>query len=336
MAAIRTVLFEEKLATGWDEFIDRSINGTIFHKQKFISYHPAERFDDQSLLFYEKDKIWSVFPAAILEREGKKIIKSHPGTSYGGLVFDRKVPLRKVFSMLEKLEEHCRSLAINRIEFRLPPKLFNRFFIDQLDFALRWNGYEIETQELATYYILDDYLLEEDFEKFIEQFPVTSRKEIKKGFKQGVTCGIPETKAEWTKFHDILRKNLQDKYEVNPAHSLDEMIWLIENFENEIFIYGTYFNDQLIGGYLVMKISPGKYHIFYSCIEYDYQIYRPVNFALAQLIWHLKKEGAQILNYGVSTPYGESINWGLLKFKEDFGGTGCLRNYWVKDLADEQ
>lgn len=41
---------EQKLdnSTEWDEFVDKSVNGTIFHKKLFLSYH-NENFDFELL-----------------------------------------------------------------------------------------------------------------------------------------------------------------------------------------------------------------------------------------------------------------------------------------------
>ena len=39
----------------WDHYIQKSNNGTIFHLRKFLSYHQQRKFNDCSLIFYEKD-----------------------------------------------------------------------------------------------------------------------------------------------------------------------------------------------------------------------------------------------------------------------------------------
>ena len=48
----------------WDDFVPQANNGTLFHLQSFLSYHPYDRFLDHSLLVNKKDKLFSVFPAA--------------------------------------------------------------------------------------------------------------------------------------------------------------------------------------------------------------------------------------------------------------------------------
>ena len=41
----------------WDDFVDSSDNGTIFHKRTFLSYHPKDRFEDASLVIEKDNKI---------------------------------------------------------------------------------------------------------------------------------------------------------------------------------------------------------------------------------------------------------------------------------------
>ena len=67
----------------WDSFVLEANNGTLFHLRKFLSYHPEDRFKDHSIEIYKKNTLLSVFPAADLIINDKKMLTSHPGSSYG-------------------------------------------------------------------------------------------------------------------------------------------------------------------------------------------------------------------------------------------------------------
>ena len=74
--------YTEDLHTFWDQFIRTSSrNGGIFQERDFLSYHPKEKFNDASLLFFEEGDLIGVFPAAIIIDDGKKKVISHPGSS---------------------------------------------------------------------------------------------------------------------------------------------------------------------------------------------------------------------------------------------------------------
>src|SRR5258705_10724884 len=86
----------------WDEFVrNTSRNGGIFQERDFLSYHPDGKFNDASLLFFEKGTLMAVFPAAIVSENEKQKIVSHPGSSCGGLIF---FYLSKLQQVLEKIE----------------------------------------------------------------------------------------------------------------------------------------------------------------------------------------------------------------------------------------
>ena len=48
--------FTVKDTKNWDDFVNRSNNGTIFHTRKFLSYHPKNRFWIIVLYFKKKKK----------------------------------------------------------------------------------------------------------------------------------------------------------------------------------------------------------------------------------------------------------------------------------------
>ena len=87
----------------WDEFVGQSDNGTMFHTRKFLSYHPNKRFKDASFVILKKGTLYSVFSAVIMERNGKKILSSHSGASYGGFIHKSNLNLKESFSIVEAL-----------------------------------------------------------------------------------------------------------------------------------------------------------------------------------------------------------------------------------------
>ena len=80
--------FTAKDTKCWDDFVNQSNNGTIFHLRSFLSYHIDRKFIDHSLVFEKKGRIIALFPAAEINNNGIKILQSHPGASFGGFVFN--------------------------------------------------------------------------------------------------------------------------------------------------------------------------------------------------------------------------------------------------------
>jgi hypothetical protein len=318
----------------WDNFVNNSINGTIFHLRKFINYHHKDKFTDDSLLIFDGNKLISVFPAATVKKDYGLILKSHPGTSYGGPVFSKSVPLKIIFDIIKAIEEYAISQDYNVIEFRESPKIFYRNPFDQLDFALLHNNYKREDEELSTCYPLKQYKglsIDEMLNKFDKSGRNKIRKNVRKALRNEVELKIiPDNEIEI--YYNILLTNLK-KHNATPAHSLEEIRKLRQLFPERIKLYGVYKNNVLIAGYVIFNINSKGNHVFYASIDYDYQDLRPTTFGLVMLQKKFADENYEYLNMGISTEDGgKTINWGLFDFKESFNGTGILRTYWQKFL----
>lgn len=92
----------------WNHFVEQSDNGTIFHRRDFLSYHPPERFKDNSLVFLKGEKIFTLFPAADVELNGERILYSHRGASYGSFVYESSLNIKDAFNLVELLIDYAK------------------------------------------------------------------------------------------------------------------------------------------------------------------------------------------------------------------------------------
>ena len=60
----------------WENFVNKSTNGTIFHLRTFLSYHIDRTFNDNSLIFEKKGKITILFLPSDYCREWPKNCKT--------------------------------------------------------------------------------------------------------------------------------------------------------------------------------------------------------------------------------------------------------------------
>jgi len=320
----------------WDKLIECSINGTIFHKRKFINYHHKDKFIDDSLIIKDKNNIIALFPAAEIKKGEQKILKSHPGTSYGGPVIMENIGLRKSFELLNIIEKYAKENFYSSIEFRICPKIFHINPCDELEFAFIKNRFIREDEELSTCYQLKNYKGLSD-EKLIDMFPNRSRRNkvrinIKKALSSNLKFRILDEKKDINKFYMILENNLK-KHKTLPTHSLDEIHRLFALLGDNIELLGVYKSDIMIAGYLLFKINHNSWHIFYASVDYEYQNDRPTTFGLFKLLQYYSNLDYKYVNIGISTEDGgRIINWGLFDFKESFNGMGIMRTYWKKNL----
>ena len=148
--AVQLLPFTQNLEDEWDQFVWKSNNGTLFHTRKFLSYHPEDRFQDHSLYFKDGNRIIALFPAALRLVEGKRILSSHCGASYGGFVYQDDLSIVTAFDLVKHLIHHTGEAGIDCIEMTFPPDIYQKQPNNYLDFALYKHGFHFKKREISS------------------------------------------------------------------------------------------------------------------------------------------------------------------------------------------
>lgn len=307
----------------WDEFVEDSDNGTLFHKRAFLNYHPKDRFNDASIFVTKNEKILSVFSAAVIERDGKRILTSHPGASYGGFVYSSNLDFKEAHELVNILLDYGKSLKVDRIQMTIPPIIYQTKYSNYIDFALYRSGFTYLKRDVSS-------IVQLDFEnsKLLETYRAEARTATKKAMKQGIKIIESESFEE---YYEILKKNLKLRHNVNPAHTLEELKHLKKIFPSEIRLWGAFLKDKLTAGVCNFSVNSNVVLAFYISHDEAYQEYRPVNLLFYEIMKQYQHEKYRFLDFGIFTVNMEP-NWGLGRFKENFGARGIFRDTFYKDL----
>ncbi|NWF89823.1 MAG: GNAT family N-acetyltransferase [Ignavibacteriaceae bacterium] len=315
----KSTLSEEE----WDRFVDQSDNGTLFHKRAFLNYHPKDRFKDASIYIVKDRKILSLLTGAVIEREGKRILASHPGASYGGFVYKSDLNFKEAHELVDLLIDYAKNLKVDRIQLTVPPIIYQTKYSNYIDFALYRSGFTYLKRDVSSIVQLDF-----DDTKLLETYRAEARTATKKAMKQGIRIAECENFDE---YYEILKKNLKLRHNVNPAHSLEELKRLKKMFPVEIRLWGAFLKDKLTAGVCNFSVNPNVVLAFYISHDESFQEYRPVNLLFYEIMKQYRKEGFRFLDFGIFTVNMEP-NWGLGRFKENFGARGIFRDTFYKDL----
>ena len=139
---------------------------------------------------------------------------------------------------------------------------------------------------------------------------------------------ISKEKKDVDEFYNILERNLHNKYETLPTHNLEELKYLVSKLD-EINLFLTYKNDsdELASGILTVNLNKNTVLAFYIASNSNYLDHSPVRQSIYEAIKYSKEKNFKSFNFGISTEdSGKTVNKGLLKFKESFGGVNSLRN----------
>lgn len=317
MTTVKVINYTDSDFDQWDEFVRNSRNGTIMQERRFIGYHGAERFEDCSLMFYDaRDKLTAVMPAAV-KKTTEKIFCSHPGLSHGGVVVNHGFGTSEALSLAQTLVENCRSGGFKAIEIKPVPRIYQHWPCDEIDFALRYCGFMPVYTELATVLPLGEITTENYF------MSRTARRNAKKAENAGVRV---RESVDFATYWSILEANLDQRHGARPTHTLEEIKELTRRYPEHIKLVAAFYQETMISGVVVFLLNSRVSNCFYIAQDYDYQQFRPLNLVFYQLInWGIKK-GYHYLDWGISTENkGKLVNYGLFRFKEEFGGRGVLR-----------
>ena len=127
--SIKIIKYTKSDKKKWDDFIQASSNGTIFHLRSFLSYHIEREFDDHSLIFKKNNIIIAIFPAARVKMNNNKILYSHPGASYGGFVYD-VLSFKEAEKIIQLIEEYCVENSFDKIFFIPTPSIYSKTIND--------------------------------------------------------------------------------------------------------------------------------------------------------------------------------------------------------------
>ena len=301
----------------WDSFVLEANNGTLFHLRKFLSYHPGDRFKDHSVEIYKKNTLLSVLPAADMIIGDKRLLVSHPGSSYGSFISKEELSIKDAMEMVSKLIDYSSKKGFEGIQLTIPPIFYSKRLSNYIEHSLLFNGFDYFRRDLTS--ILT---IENSEDKILNKFKPSHQRALRKSKKLGVTTKITERADE---FFSMLKNNLKIRHGVNPTHSLTELKSLIKLFPNSINIFGAFYDKQMIAGVLNIIVKEDVALAFYISHKEDFQELRPLNLLFFDIFkWGLKNN-IKVYDFGTFTEQGIA-NMGLGRFKESFGASGVFRD----------
>ena len=309
--------YQPSFAEEWDNFVWQSNNGNIFHTRRFLSYHPPERFEDHSLIFKKDKRVIALFPATVRYEQHRRILTSHRGASYGGLITNFHVGIRETFDIVEKLIRYARDNQFHGIDLTPPPIVYHKRPSHYVDFALVKNGFGYRKREISSVIPLTFSETE-----VLYTFSAESRRAVRRGVKLGVEVRECE---DYEAFYQILKRNLKMRHNVTPTHSLEELLLLKQIFPERIKLFGAFAEERMVAGVVMFICNPQVVLAFYISHDEDFQQYRGVNCLFFEIIKWAIREKYAYLDFGIFT-VNMDPNWGLGRFKESFGAQGIFRD----------
>ena len=303
----------------WDEFCVSSLQGTLLHTRRFLSYH-GDRFVDRSLILEDNDKKWiGVFPAA-LDPGDSSCVVSHPGVTYGGVLHQGSLRGER---MIEGLTEICRHYRKDhrRVIYKAVPRFY------QLAPA---------EDDLYALFRLSAIRTRCDLSSTIDlafRLPVSQRRRrgLAKSRKVGVTIGSGFNYLPG--FWEVLSENLASKHALTPVHTLEEIILLSHRFPDRIRCITALLDGRVVAGILLF-ITRSCHHAQYIASSELGQETSALDYLFEHAIETAARERIRWFDFGISTEkQGTMLNLGLHQFKSEFGSGGMVHEFYELNLG---
>jgi hypothetical protein len=311
----------------WDKALNQAGNGTLFHSHEFLQYHPRNRFENHHLIFRIGEEARVLLTGAVRDSEKGKAFISYPGASYGGIIYPAGLSFNHAHHLADSLVKYAKSAGFKTLTLTPPPSLYSDWPSDVLDFHLLKKGFRYAKREI-TQAIPLDYGSADPFDTLCNKTRTAVRKAVKEGLK--VDEDILLSDANLETFYPLLWDNRQ-RLGVTPTHSLEELKRLRDLVPGQLSLSLVRHGKKAIAGILNFVINPRVLLIFYVCHDWEYQELRPVPLLIYRSMLWAHSRGFRHLDFGTSTLNMEP-NWGLLKFKENFGSRGYFRDTFTIDL----
>ena len=314
----------------WEGFIVESVNGTFLQSRHFLEYHPASRFTDVSLMIYDsKNTLVAVCPACSIQTEnGCLQFYSHKGSTFGGLIFNRKnYTIQKTLNIYDAFEEYVKQQGYKEIILKLTPDIFCYSNSALLQYLFYYKGYS-SIDELSLYVDFDHY--KDDVYSNLSQ---GKRTDVNNCIKAGMKCQKLDTNLLIEDFYNILCQNLV-KYDAKPVHTLSELLDFKNNrLKDECDFWGIFLDGKLIAGSMMFYFSKTVVHTQYLCALNDYSKLSPMTFLYYSMLLEMKSKGYKIVSWGSTTEdNGFYLNLGLVKSKEAYGSQYSINKSYRKEL----
>jgi len=322
--------YDAAQAQRWDDFVlQHAMNGTFLQSRRFLSYHPQGRFDDASLMIYNGQELCAVLPAAAQVVDGVRMLRSHPGSTFGGpIVGPELLRAPKLVELVSAIDGYAVEQGFGACELKLTSDLFSTLPTDALQYALYHAGYTDEV-EIAAYLPIAG----KTHEELVADYSFNKRYDMKKCVKAGLSFREIHTHEEIRAFYDLLCWNLQ-KFDAKPVHTLEELIdFHDDRLRDEIVLLGVYEpQGRMVAGACLFSFAQADVlHTQYLATAPDVKGYVPSTFLYDSVIQEGVLRGVKTISFGTSThDRGRVLNTGLIQNKEGYGALHSLNRIYTK------
>lgn len=314
--------YDSGLKEQWNDFVESSNEGTIFHRLDFLSYH-GDKFKDNEhhLIWYKGESIFAVMPMGIFKEDGKRVARSPYGASYGGPVFQKPLNYADSQLVVSTLLNYLTKFNITVCTLTLPIACCYAKYSETFRLTLLEHGFRCMNRDISSVVCLngDNPIFEE----------MTSRarnmaRKARKARKAGV---VLMHQSSVTDFWVVMDKT-QEKLGMKPTHTLEEFRWLCDHLSERVYVDVAYLDRTPVAGIGYFVINDRVNSSFYLCQDPQKQQIQALSLLIYETLERAQYEVFHWFDFGTSSA-NQKGRENLFRFKESFGAIGQFRDTYV-------
>lgn len=299
----------------WNEFNKNSKNSIFMFDRNYMDYH-SDRFIDNSLMFYDDNKLIALLPMNIKDN----VLYSHGGLTYGGFITNNDMKQHIMLECFDELIKYAKRKEIKEIIYKTIPYIYHKQASEEDIYALFVNNAKLITVDASTYLNLNNPL----------KMPKGRKAQISRAKRENVEIKELYELTDYTEFIELENAVLKEKHNTKAVHTGEELYLLHDNFKSKIHLIGAFKENKLIAGLVIYEYDQAI-HIQYMATNDIARDIGALDLLIEQVIKKYEKE-KEWLDFGISTEHNRIyLNEGLIHQKEGFGGrTGVYKIWSIK------
>jgi len=307
----------------WDDFVQESCNGTLFHTRRFLEYHGNKFIDvERFIVILNGQQVFGLLNYRVESKGHMRTAISPYGGSYGGIVLQRAVTYSESVEVVRVLMEHFKSGGYHSIRLTHPLACLSREPLDTLYFSLMKQGFRVSNRDVSS-------VVELVRDKPVEDI-VTSR--ARNMYKKAAVAGVSVVhRGALEEFWPLMEETFS-RHNAKPTHDLAELRDLTSRIPERIYFDMAYIDRQPVAGVCVIEVTPDCATSFYLVQSEAGRLSQSQSMLLIEVLERYKTCGFRWFDFGLST-YGMEARDSVFRFKESFGARGWFRETmeWSSD-----
>jgi hypothetical protein len=297
-------------ADEWNQFVAASKNGTFLFDRRYMDYH-ADRFQDHSLMFFRRGKLYALLPANV----SGDTLYSHQGLTYGGLLMNERATAADIVSIFREMNVLLQNEGLKRVVYKSIPWIYHRQPAEEDLYAI----VEACKATLA-----------------VRSLSSTISSDCQNDWYRIRRCGasyaqkagiVIEVSEDYAAFWHVLTENLRLRYGLNPVHTIEEIELLRQRFPENIRQFVAKEHGEVIGG-TVLYVTDRVVHSQYIATNARGREVHALDL-LFDVVIRQSLKLHPYFDFGISTEeYGTYLNEQLIYQKEGFGGRGICYDWY--------